>query len=98
MTLDDFILKLKEKLKGDAVSKGYSKGETPNNLARFTNEYFQNHDMGEIVYKCVRYKELKDPRDLEKIAAWAAIAWLLHYEKPDKIPFSQLSITMNTER
>lgn len=61
-----------------AEDKGYSGAKDPDvggDLLAFVNKHFEGHSLGEVVYKAVRFRAKKDPKDLEKIAAWAFLEW-----------------------
>lgn len=74
---ETFASKVKVILEGKAHHKGYStsKGDQGKELFEFVGEHFGGHPLGEIVYKCIRYRYGGNPRDLEKIAAWAYLVW-----------------------
>lgn len=77
--LEVFISLLRDMLAEKAVSKGYREDENygrSNELMAFTDKHFPGHALGEVVYKVVRYQTVKDPQDLVKAAAWAALKWM----------------------
>ena len=69
-----FMKEVKSLLGNKASPKGYS-----DSLDSFVSEFFPTHTLGEIVYKAVRYLRKRDPEDLAKIAAWAFLRWMDHY-------------------
>jgi hypothetical protein len=75
--LQSFFVEVEKLLEVQAKSKGYSDSGPKNNpLMEFMGLHFPDHALGEIVYKAVRYKSKRNPEDLAKIAAWAALVWL----------------------
>ena len=62
-----------------AANKGYhgSGLSGPNPMYAFVAETAGGpaHALGEIHYKTRRYAARRDPKDLEKIAAWAYLVW-----------------------
>lgn len=75
--LQSFFCEVEKLLEGTAKSKGYSdSGPVNNPLMNFMSQFFSDHALGEIVYKAVRFKSKRNPEDLAKIAAWAALIWL----------------------
>lgn len=75
--LSSFFVEVERLLESTAKDKGYSANGPKNNpLMNFMDEFFPDHALGEIVYKSVRFKSKKNPEDLAKIAAWAALLWL----------------------
>lgn len=80
--LQSFFCEVENLLESKASEKGYSDtGPVNNRLHLFMSEFFSDHALGEIVYKCVRYKQKKNPEDLAKIAAWSALIWLKEIKK-----------------
>lgn len=68
-------------LEPTAASKGYSTTgiDGQNALYEFVQDMAgPGHALGEIVYKARRYGAKRNPEDLEKIAAWAFLAWRHH--------------------
>jgi hypothetical protein len=77
--LEKFLQDVVDILESKAKEKGYSDGNLStykNDLMSFCSRNFSGHALGEITYKAVRYQAKKDPRDLVKIAAWAALLYM----------------------
>jgi hypothetical protein len=72
-----FREKVELKLDLEAQDKGYDQLR----LAELTEN--MPHSIAEIIYKAVRYSQLRDPEDLEKIAAWAELEWVRWHTKKD---------------
>ncbi len=74
---ETFASKVKAILEQKAYHKGYSisKGDQGEELFKFVGRHFGGHPLGEIIYKCVRYRYGGEALDLEKIAAWAYLVW-----------------------
>lgn len=73
-----FVAEIKDMLEPSATEKGYnSLGTEKNELYQFVQglSHSDSHAIGEIIYKCVRYTNKGDKRDLLKIAAWAYLIW-----------------------
>ena len=72
-----FCAKVRDTMSGTAETKGYhDKGpDGPNPLADFCGAFFPGHRLGEVVYKCVRFKRKRLLEDLEKAAAWLFLEW-----------------------
>lgn len=69
---------------GKSVSKGYGpmQPDDPNPLYDFMLTFFSNdHALGEIIYKAIRYRNKRNPEDLIKIAAWAWLVWMHHWKQ-----------------
>ncbi len=67
-----------------SVSKGYGpmQPDDPNALYEFMQSFFSDdHALGEIVYKAIRYKNKRNPEDLVKIAGWAWLVFMHHWRK-----------------
>jgi len=80
---DSFVGEIKQ-LFGKSVSKGYGpmQPDDPNMLYAFMQEFFSDdHALGEIVYKAIRYKNKRNPEDLVKIAGWAWLVFMHHWRK-----------------
>lgn len=67
-------------MKSTAQEKGYNLNAEDKDygeqLTNFVSREFPGHHLGEIVYKAIRYKNQKNPRDLAKIIAWACLVWI----------------------
>jgi hypothetical protein len=82
-SFDSFVGEIKQ-LFGKSVSKGYGpmKPDDPNQLYDFMQTFFSDdHALGEIVYKAIRYKNKRNPEDLVKIAGWAWLVFMHHWRK-----------------
>ena len=90
-TWASFEQKVRQLLEPTASSKGYSTTglDGKNALYEFVQNVAQGpgHALGEIVYKATRYGAKRNPEDLEKIAAWAFLAWRHH--DADTMPASR---------
>jgi hypothetical protein len=67
-----------------SVNKGYGpmQPDSPNQLYEFMQAFFSDdHALGEIVYKAIRYKNKRNPDDLVKIAGWAWLVFMHHWRK-----------------
>ena len=67
-----------------SVSKGYGpmQPDEHNPLYSFMLTFFSNdHALGEIIYKSIRYRNKRNPEDLIKIAAWAWLVWMHHWRE-----------------
>lgn len=67
-----------------SVSKGYGpmQPDDSNQLYEFMQSFFSDdHALGEIVYKAIRYKNKRNPEDLVKIAGWAWLVFMHHWRK-----------------
>jgi hypothetical protein len=81
---DHFQRNVRALLEPTAKGKGYSTTGVDgiNALYEFVQEMAgPGHALGEIVYKARRYGAKRNPEDLEKIAAWAWLAWKHHQDK-----------------
>ena len=67
---NEFVSKMVKKIGTEAGLKGYD-----DSLTDFMKRHFNDHAIGEIVYKSVRYATQKQEEDILKIAAWAYIIW-----------------------
>ena len=66
--LKEFQAKMDIMLTGTALAKGYNLRD----MDKFMSDNFgDNHALGEIIYKAIRFKRKKDVDDLVKIASWA---------------------------
>lgn len=76
-TFDIFIRNVKDKLENTAKEKDYNIGgvDSPNLLDLMTHKHFSGHSLGEVVYKCIRFRAKGDTTDLEKAAAWLFLEW-----------------------
>jgi hypothetical protein len=77
MRFEEWSKQVEELLDQRADDKGYSENgpDGRNELYEFISRRLSTsthgHALGEIVYKAVRFAATGDPRDLDKIAAWA---------------------------
>lgn len=68
-------------LKKDAGGKGYTglvAGEDGRPTLDFVAQHAPGHPEGEIMYKVLRWRAMRDPKDLLKIMAWAFLLWDSH--------------------
>lgn len=82
-SFESFVGEVKQ-LFGKSVSKGYGpmQPDDPNPLYDFMQTFFSDdHALGEIVYKAIRYKNKRNPEDLVKIAGWAWLVFMHHWRK-----------------
>ena len=72
-----FCAKVRDTMSGTAVTKGYNATgpDGSNPLDDFCGAFFPDHRLGEVVYKCVRFKRKRLLEDLEKAAAWLFLEW-----------------------
>ena len=88
MTFNQFTQNVKELLEPTAISKGYNITgvDGPNELYDFVHGIAggNGHALGEIIYKVRRYVSKGDPRDIEKIAAWAFLVWRKHHTEIER--------------
>lgn len=81
-TYAEFQARVTALLEPTAKGKGYNTTgvDGENRLYEFVEETVGGpwHAIGEIIYKAVRYRARGNPEDLEKIAAWAWLAWKHH--------------------
>lgn len=73
-----FAAKVKDIIEAKAEAKGYRKGQASNpggELYAFVKAHFGGHDLGEAVYKLVRFAAKGDEEDLLKAAAWIYLTW-----------------------
>lgn len=81
-TFTNFEQRVLALLEPTAQSKGYNTTgvDGENKLYQFVAETIggPGHAIGEIIYKIKRYAARGNPEDLEKIAAWAFLAWRHH--------------------
>lgn len=81
-SFDAFIGEIKN-LFGKSERKGYGPRtpDSPNPLYEFMRTFFSDdHALGEIVYKAIRFKNKRDPEDLVKIAGWAWLVFMHHWK------------------
>lgn len=67
-----------------SVNKGYGpqRPDAKNPLYEFMRSFFSDdHALGEIVYKAIRYKNKRNPEDLVKIAGWAWLVFMHHWKE-----------------
>lgn len=80
-SFDEFIGEVSCALGSAARSKGYYQGlhhdwADKNPSFEFIRDYVdEDHALGEMVYKVLRYKSQSNKEDLIKIAAWAFLEW-----------------------
>jgi hypothetical protein len=82
-SFESFVGEIRE-LFGKSVNKGYGpmQPDSPNQLYEFMQQFFSDdHALGEIVYKAIRYKNKRNPEDLVKIAGWAWLVFMHHWRK-----------------
>ena len=72
-----FCAAVESALAGKATDKGYHGGgpDSPNPLDDFSERFFPGHRLGEVLYKCVRFRKKGNVEDLEKAAAWLFLEW-----------------------
>jgi len=73
-----FCSEVKALMEGPVVQmKGYNSSgvDGPNELDKLIHSHFPGHSLGEVVYKCIRFKAKGDITDLEKAAAWLFLEW-----------------------
>lgn len=85
-----FTTQMKYILEGKAKDKAYNTTgvDGPNDLYDFITRYVgpgEEHALGEIVYKVVRFKAKGDVEDLEKAACWAFLAWRSALQKQETL-------------
>lgn len=77
-----FVKEVKDILEATAREKGYNTAGTESNeIYEFVQKLTSSddHAIGELIYKVVRFKNKGDKRDLAKIAAWAYLIWKFGY-------------------
>jgi len=78
-TFSEFVAGVKDLLEHSATEKGYNNTgvDGMNEMYQFVQNlsHNDNHAIGEILYKCVRFTNKNDKKDLVKIAAWAYLIW-----------------------
>lgn len=86
VSFDAFVGEIRA-LFNKSVGKGYgpAKPDEKNELYEFVKHFFSDdHALGEIVYKAVRYRHKQNPEDLVKIAAWAWLLFFHHWQDEAK--------------
>ena len=74
LSWNNFMKLVSDKVGDQAHDKGYRIGDadTGEDLLKVTGD---DHAIGEIIYKAVRFRAKKNQDDLVKIAAWAFLLW-----------------------
>lgn len=80
---ESFVAEIRQ-LFEKSVNKGYGPQapDAKNPLYEFMRTFFSDdHALGEIVYKAIRYKNKRNPEDLVKIAGWAWLVFMHHWKE-----------------
>jgi hypothetical protein len=84
-SLERFQIAMNDILINAAKAKGYHGSELDGRKLYDEILYLagEGHASGEIIYKLTRYRRVKDPKDIVKVAAWAFLIWDKH-QRGDK--------------
>ncbi len=81
-TYETFTKNVRGLLSTDKRGYNQTGPDGPNQLQDFVHDIAgHGHALGEIIYKVVRFAHTRDPRDIEKIAAWAFLIWRKHWQE-----------------